>query len=208
MNDRYYLRRGDESQCEEELQRVIRSVEEFVNIQLVVTLVVSRPFPRLNELLALLRAEYKLVRLVVVSLERPPKQIVASSQLKSRHAPKTSPIMLELLQDSQSDSSEGGIDAGDDASKSSDDQGPSTSQQTLSTEVAEGTKEGFARWGKITVAAGSKGKVELEKRIEKVPARLCWRFKTEGNDISFGVVYQQSASSSAIVGAEIIAHLF
>lgn len=46
----------------EELQKLLHSVETFSGIQLVVTISVSRPFPRLNELLQLLRKRAGLVR--------------------------------------------------------------------------------------------------------------------------------------------------
>eukprot|EP01114_Cavostelium_apophysatum_P006730 TRINITY_DN18172_c0_g1_i1.p1 TRINITY_DN18172_c0_g1~~TRINITY_DN18172_c0_g1_i1.p1 ORF type:complete len:331 (-),score=47.96 TRINITY_DN18172_c0_g1_i1:458-1378(-) len=73
---KYYLRQGDEDQCKQELLTLFSYLKAFSGIQLMVTLCLSRPYPSLNDLLRFIREQHGFIRLVVISMERSPKEIV------------------------------------------------------------------------------------------------------------------------------------
>eukprot|EP00026_Physarum_polycephalum_P001502 Phypoly_transcript_01504.p2 GENE.Phypoly_transcript_01504~~Phypoly_transcript_01504.p2 ORF type:complete len:519 (+),score=76.70 Phypoly_transcript_01504:1781-3337(+) len=79
---KYYLRRGDEGLCKQEIQKLLAQLETFKGIQAVVTIGVERPFADLRGILELLRSRYSLIRIVVVSYERGPKDLVATLNAK------------------------------------------------------------------------------------------------------------------------------
>jgi hypothetical protein len=58
----------------------------------------------------------------------------------------------------------------------------------------EGDTASSEKWKRVVVAAGAKGKVELVKKVEKeeIGRKLIWKFKTEGKDIAFGVVFAEN----------------
>ena len=77
---KYLVRQGDEAQCEQELSFVLSSLRDFTDIHLVVTLLIERPFPRLDSLLAFLRKQSGFVRFVILSLQRSPGELVKSME--------------------------------------------------------------------------------------------------------------------------------
>ena len=61
---------------------------------------------------------------------------------------------------------------------------------------------------KIAVSSGAKGKVEMIKDIKEVGVRLRWRFKTQDNDIAFGVVFTEAGKpDDAIVRTDSRPHM-
>lgn len=48
---KYLVRQGDEAQCEQELAFLLSSLRDFTDIHLVVSLLIERPFPRLDSIL-------------------------------------------------------------------------------------------------------------------------------------------------------------
>lgn len=81
---KYLVRPGDEAQCEQELSFLFGSLKDFTDIHVVVTLLIERPFPRLESLLAFLRKQ-PLVRFVVLSLQRAPSELLR--QMEARLGP-------------------------------------------------------------------------------------------------------------------------
>jgi hypothetical protein len=166
---KYFLRRGDEEQCREEIIKLIDSIQEFSDIQLVITLSVSRPFPALKELLSILRKESKTVRFVIIALERPPKQILRSAQLKAANSNKQ-----EVKEAPQTMS-------------------PAPNKEA---QILPPPKQGFK---KISISSGGKGRVEFIQEFKEAGFRMKWRFMTEENDIAFGVVFTPTGSSALVL---------
>lgn len=50
----------------------------------------------------------------------------------------------------------------------------------------------------------AKGKVEVRRVIKEVDLRLRWRFKTQENDIAFGIVLTESEGSEEILVSHVI----
>ncbi|ELR14028.1 emp24/gp25L/p24 family protein [Acanthamoeba castellanii str. Neff] len=184
---KYFLRRGDEELCRQEIAKLVYSIQEFSGIQLVITLSVSRPFPFMNELLAILRKECNLIRFVIISLERPPKQILSSAQLKARNRNRS------LAQDS---------------AQSPGTAPPAEQPVDLSTTEAQKEEQPVTiepeALRKISVSSGAKGKVEMIKEIKEVGVRLRWRFKTQDNDIAFGVVFTEAGKPDDAIGQVLV----
>lgn len=91
---------------------------------MVISLSLSRPFPVLDDLLAILRRECKVIRyclifsqmllllnssisFIIISLERPPKQILNSAQVKARNKEKGTQEELLSLPSSSGHTAEG-----------------------------------------------------------------------------------------------------
>lgn len=74
------MRSGDEEQCKQELSQLFDTLKTFTDMSLVVTLCVNSPFPQLSDLLSFIRNQYGFIRVLIVSLERSPKEIVQSIQ--------------------------------------------------------------------------------------------------------------------------------
>jgi len=75
---KYFLKQGDEQLCMEELLNLFQELKAYAGIQLMVTLCLSRPYPTLNDLLRFMREQYGFIRMVVISMERSPKELVES----------------------------------------------------------------------------------------------------------------------------------
>lgn len=79
---KYFLREGDEEQCESELTNLFQYLKSFTGIQLMVTFCVCKPYPNLKRIISFVRQEIGFIRLVVLSMERSPKYLIDS--LKQR----------------------------------------------------------------------------------------------------------------------------
>ncbi|PRP80922.1 hypothetical protein PROFUN_11363 [Planoprotostelium fungivorum] len=66
---KYYLKADDEKRCQEELTQLFSVLKGFSDMQLMVTLCVSRPYPDMSSLLRFLREQYGFIRIIVVSME-------------------------------------------------------------------------------------------------------------------------------------------
>ena len=77
---KYFVRAGDEAQCEQELGFLLSSLRDFTDIHLVVTLLIERPFPRLDSILQFLRRQTGFVRFIVLSLQRSPGELIKSME--------------------------------------------------------------------------------------------------------------------------------
>eukprot|EP00698_Gefionella_okellyi_P013133 TRINITY_DN3582_c0_g1_i1.p1 TRINITY_DN3582_c0_g1~~TRINITY_DN3582_c0_g1_i1.p1 ORF type:complete len:509 (-),score=102.28 TRINITY_DN3582_c0_g1_i1:437-1963(-) len=81
-----FVRPGDEAQCLRELQELLSALKAIEGIQVIVTLSLERPFPRLDSILQLLRSEHGYVKFIQLSLERSPKKIIQSLAAVHGHA--------------------------------------------------------------------------------------------------------------------------
>eukprot|EP01090_Pellita_catalonica_P020906 TRINITY_DN7683_c0_g1_i1.p1 TRINITY_DN7683_c0_g1~~TRINITY_DN7683_c0_g1_i1.p1 ORF type:complete len:536 (-),score=55.00 TRINITY_DN7683_c0_g1_i1:5-1612(-) len=81
---RYFLRQGDEELFLTEMATLFQSISLFKGIQIVLTISISRPFPRLHDFLTLARSHIGFIRIIIFSLERPPMDILSS--LRKKHA--------------------------------------------------------------------------------------------------------------------------
>jgi hypothetical protein len=77
---RYFLQRGEEKKCHQDLVATIAELSSFSEVQLYVTLCVERPFPDLTWTLRMLRRHCEMVRFISVSLSRPREQVQNSAK--------------------------------------------------------------------------------------------------------------------------------
>lgn len=75
---KYFLRQGDEQQCKMEMTNLFDYLREFTNMQLMVTICVNRPYPDLGDLLSFIREQCGFIRVLVISMERSPKELTIS----------------------------------------------------------------------------------------------------------------------------------
>eukprot|EP01116_Phalansterium_solitarium_P001763 TRINITY_DN11581_c0_g1_i1.p1 TRINITY_DN11581_c0_g1~~TRINITY_DN11581_c0_g1_i1.p1 ORF type:complete len:422 (+),score=103.88 TRINITY_DN11581_c0_g1_i1:59-1324(+) len=75
---KYYLRRGDEEQCKQELIELFKHLKAFSGVQLMVTLCISRPYADLTQLLNFMRDQCGFIRLILISMERSPNDLLSS----------------------------------------------------------------------------------------------------------------------------------
>eukprot|EP01135_Chromosphaera_perkinsii_P007235 Nk52_evm43s745 gene=Nk52_evmTU43s745 len=75
---KFYVRQGEEGSVEGELRDLLACLRGSIKgLQIMVTLAVERPLPKLDGFLKLFRGEGKgLIRILVFTLERPPREIV------------------------------------------------------------------------------------------------------------------------------------
>ncbi|EGC36586.1 hypothetical protein DICPUDRAFT_31657 [Dictyostelium purpureum] len=81
---KYFLKRGDENHFIRDINNLLNVLREYSDIQCVVTIAMERKFANLGEILSLLRKNNTLIRFIVLSLERPPKELVESLKIKNQ----------------------------------------------------------------------------------------------------------------------------
>jgi hypothetical protein len=78
---KYYLQQGEEERCLEDLKRLTEAIQQFKGLPLMVSLILQQnPLPNLKPILSYLRQLNGFVRFIVLSLERPPLDMVKSLQ--------------------------------------------------------------------------------------------------------------------------------
>ncbi|EGG14018.1 hypothetical protein DFA_11780 [Cavenderia fasciculata] len=77
---KYFLKRGDEDLFAKDLNALLQVLSQYNGIQAVITIAVERPFANLSSILHLLRSKNELIRFIILSLERPPKDLYQSLQ--------------------------------------------------------------------------------------------------------------------------------
>ncbi|KJE91939.1 hypothetical protein, variant [Capsaspora owczarzaki ATCC 30864] len=79
---KYYIPKGMESEVEGEINSALEELEqEITGIQVMIDICVERPFPVLTNIIANLREKSSMVRVVNISMERPPREIIANVAL-------------------------------------------------------------------------------------------------------------------------------
>lgn len=73
---KYFLKAGEEDTCVSELEKLIETLQKYEGIQMMCSIAVDRPFPDLSKLLELFKMHPSLIRIVLFSLERSPKQLL------------------------------------------------------------------------------------------------------------------------------------
>ncbi|KAK5578041.1 hypothetical protein RB653_002992 [Dictyostelium firmibasis] len=73
---KYYLKQGDESTFIRDINQLLVVLREYSDMQCVVTIALERKFANLTDILRLLRKSNDVIRFIILSLERPPKQLV------------------------------------------------------------------------------------------------------------------------------------
>ncbi|EAL68761.1 hypothetical protein DDB_G0277151 [Dictyostelium discoideum AX4] len=73
---KYYLKQGDELIFIKEINQLLNVLREYSDMQCVVTVALERKFANLTDVLKLLRKSNDVIRFIILSLERPPKQLV------------------------------------------------------------------------------------------------------------------------------------
>jgi len=71
-------------ECKLELLNLFQTLKSFSDIQLMVTLCLNRPFPNLKQLLEFIREQHGFIRILILSTERSPKEIVSCLQTKTK----------------------------------------------------------------------------------------------------------------------------
>jgi len=77
-NVKYYLKKGDESQCMEEFTRTFRALKSFSGLKLVISLAIELPLPDLTDILTYLRRQHGFVQFIEIILERSPQELLYS----------------------------------------------------------------------------------------------------------------------------------
>eukprot|EP01133_Synstelium_polycarpum_P016619 gene16619-19742_t len=93
---KYFIKRGDESIFVKDMHRLLAVLGEYQGIQAVITIALERKFADLSMILSLLRSKNDVIRFIVLSMERPPKEIVQSLNIKMGvGSPNLSSLSLE-----------------------------------------------------------------------------------------------------------------
>ncbi|GAM29321.1 hypothetical protein SAMD00019534_124970 [Acytostelium subglobosum LB1] len=79
---KYFLKQGDEELFIKDMHRLLAILGQYNGIQAVITVALERKFANLHSILELLRSKNEVIRIIILSLERPPKEIVSSLQKK------------------------------------------------------------------------------------------------------------------------------
>ncbi|KAF2070766.1 hypothetical protein CYY_007914 [Polysphondylium violaceum] len=79
---KYFLKKGDESMFIQDVNKLLSVLRVYSGIQSVVTIAMERKFADLKHILSLLRQNNDVIRFIVLSLERPPKELVSSLSKK------------------------------------------------------------------------------------------------------------------------------
>eukprot|EP01087_Luapelamoeba_hula_P012798 TRINITY_DN3610_c1_g3_i1.p1 TRINITY_DN3610_c1_g3~~TRINITY_DN3610_c1_g3_i1.p1 ORF type:complete len:677 (-),score=102.42 TRINITY_DN3610_c1_g3_i1:39-1796(-) len=196
---KYYLRKGDESLCIDELKKLFRSVQPFTGIQLVLTISINRPFPRLNELLQLVRQNAGLIRVVTLSLERPPKEILSSVKLKAQRADMMAREKARSARDAARGlSGEAKIEIQIEKEKHREKEKEKEKGRAPAVPISHrspvvnrnATSLKTKEWARTVVPCGSTGLFEVSRQADIAGTRLCYEFRVEDKDIDFCILFQ------------------
>jgi hypothetical protein len=72
-----FVENENEEMNVKELESLFKTLSDISDIQVVVTLSISKPFPDLTKILELLRRLYGFIRFIIVEVKRTPKQIMS-----------------------------------------------------------------------------------------------------------------------------------
>jgi len=75
---KYFLVKGNESDFLSEMNMLLESLKRFKGLQVVVSIGIEPPFPNLSEVFVLFKRETKMIRSIIISLERSSKKLLKS----------------------------------------------------------------------------------------------------------------------------------
>jgi len=71
-----YIQKGNEDRDVAELKKSLQPLKQFSNLQIVVTLGICRPIPKMDAMMQLIRSHKGLIRFIILDMERVPNNIM------------------------------------------------------------------------------------------------------------------------------------